>query len=313
MNAKNLLKLVFGFGLLAALLMMADWRALFAMGKRVDVGFAITGMMSFVATSLFDMWRFRLASPAAQHLLLVMFARINLESYIMAQLMPGHTGMDAYRIAMVGRAKNQYVEPTAVLFSLRLFNLLIMLLLSACFLVVLPEWRQLIRPVPQHLLTLPPWLIVLGFIGAAGGGYVIWRLLSRFGNHLKGRLSGVSEAYHALTLRRSAWLVLLSLMIIATRILTFFFALQAFGGGLPFLLAASIALFAALSWLLPLSPAGIGVREGVITGLLVTFGFAFDTALAVALLNRAYFLLFAGLGGISFLLPKTQSQRRDDR
>ena len=88
------------------------------------------------------------------------------------------------------------------------------------------------------------------------------------------------------------------------------------GLGLPFslLVATFTHAFASLAGALSMLPGGLGVTEGSLTGLLVTFGAARAPAVAATLLIRATTLWFALLlGGLSLALlyPRLLTRTRD--
>lgn len=313
MNLKSIIKLCFGLALLGGLLSAADGGAVLRMGDSLHSGYAVAGMLVFLTTSALDMWRLRLASPAAQAMPKGRFVRMHVESYIMAQLLPGHLGMDAYRVAMIGRAGHGYAEPAIVLFALRVFSLLLMLLGTAMLIAVLPQWQALYLPWLHVLAVQPSWVMAGAGLGLTAGILLPLWLLRRLWQRFRHRLEAVVTAYKALTPALVAGLVMVTLLMLASRIATFLLTLAAFGIEMEIGLATTIALLAALSWLLPLSPAGIGIREGVITGLLVWLGEDYTLALMVALLNRLYFVALAGCGGISFLLPKNNAPLAEER
>ncbi|AVL54929.1 TIGR00374 family protein [Roseobacter denitrificans] len=302
------MKLAFGLSLLAFLFIMADFQALAVMLGQMHWGYGFIGFAAFAATSALDMWRLRMASPSAAQVRWFAFARMHIESYAMAPLLPGHIGVDAYRVATIGRGTGQgYVEPAVILFGLRVFSLLTMLGLTFGLFLGLPEWREVYKPLVLAVISFPVWGVVLTTVAALLSVVLAWLLWRRAGPRLLNRFAGVRQAWAALTWPRLMRLLAMSIAMIILRIFTFLLTLQAFGIELDVWLGTSVALCAALAWLLPLSPAGIGVREGVIVGLLVWLGIDYVPALAVALLNRVYFLLFAGIGGVSFLLPKTNA------
>lgn len=312
MKIKQLLKLCFGLTLLSMLLMMTDFNAIKNTTKQLNSGFAILGMLVFLIGGILDMWRFRLASFKAQQKSWGAFTRICLESYVMGQLLPGQMGIDAYRITMMGKDQKHYAEPLAVLLGLRCFSLLIISCATAILVLLLPEWQAIYLPYLQRILfhSFGAYLAFLFAIIVLF--FFAFRLFRHLWKTLKNQLGRIKNPFHILTSNVIYWLAILSLLILTTRVLTFIFTLQAFDIEMKFLVASSIALLAALSWLLPISPAGIGVREGVIVGLLSWFGVSFESALMVALLNRAYFIILAICGGVLFLLPKTSDTPKQE-
>lgn len=301
---KHFLKFTFGIALLIGLFAMVDVHALWDMAKTMHLGYAMAGLLCFILTSGFDMWRFWLASPAARHIPLPAFIRIHFESYIMAQLLPGHFGVDAYRIAIIGKSRNNYMEPAVILFGLRIASMVVMLAATLLLVFLLPQWQELYAPFVTQFMQQPHWLLALLIMAGLGGAIAAWLIAKHLWHKHRPKFAQLSAACAAITPARATGLVALCLGMIVLRIATFIFTLYAFDIHMPLLLASSLALCTALSWLLPLSPAGIGVREGVTTGLLVWLNVAYAPALAVALLNRVYFIAFALVGGISFLCPK---------
>ncbi|MBM3618242.1 MAG: flippase-like domain-containing protein [Alphaproteobacteria bacterium] len=304
MRLKNLLKFAVGILLLALLLGLADWDALEAMLHQAQLFPAAMGMIMFTLVSALDMWRLRVASPAAQRMAWGAFIRLHMESYSVIQLLPGHMGFDLYRIAVIGKHNKGYAEPSLIIMGLRVFSLLSTLLFALILMLALPQWHSLYEHLPKRIIDLPAaiWLLsglAIVVIGAASF-WILWRLYRRY----RTKLPAVRAAYGTLSWRRTLLLIALSLSMIPLRILIFIFSLEAFGIALDPWVAASIALCATLSWLLPISPAGIGVREGVTVGLLVWQGVAYAPALVAALLNRLYFMIFSLVGGLCFLLPR---------
>lgn len=297
-------KFVFGLVLLAALLAMADFNAVSNMAKQLKYRYALAGMLVFIITGMLDLLRLRLASPSAQKLSWRTLIHMHFESYAIAQFLPGNVGMDVYKVAMIGKRQQGYWEPALVLFALRVFSLLVMVILAITLLLYLPEWRSLYLSPLMKISTHPIWI----WSTVASVLVLVFSLVVRFLQHrwtdIKHQFKSGINAYRLLTRTLIAKLVTISLLIIAIRIVTFLLTLAAFDQKISLSQAVLIALLGNISWLLPLSPAGIGIREGVITGLLSWINIVFETALLVALLNRSYFIMMGLIGSCLFIIAK---------
>lgn len=77
------------------------------------------------------------------------------------------------------------------------------------------------------------------------------------------------------------------------------------GASLGFEISFSVALFVlpiiAFASFLPISLGGIGLREGIITFCLYTFGLPLEVSLSLSLLVRAFSIVHSGLGGMIYL------------
>lgn len=131
----------------------------------------------------------------------------------------------------------------------------------------------------------------------------LWRLLDRLPGALRARLLALRTALRALARAPRALLLslLLSLPFAAINVLTAWLALRAQGFHLRYTDAAAIipALDAMLS--LPLSLGGVGLREGLMVGLLAPFGGDAAAAVAAAWTRWTGELGRAAIGGLLLL------------
>ncbi len=298
-----------GFLLLAILVANADFSSISDLLQQLRWFEAGCGFAIFLATGLLDMWRLRLASYHARTIDLWQFVRIHFESYILAQVLPGQVGMDVYRVGMIGKAGGGYLQSTAILLLLRAFSMFTMFFILIAALLLFPE-RNYLRGSELDVGNIPVWEIpVLLLVFLLGIWFIIRMMRGGMSQRLHARVQSVILACKEVPAVRLVLLVLISLVIIATRVASFYFTLRAMGAEIGFIYTITVALAASFAWLLPISPGGIGIREGIIVALLARAGIGFEQALLIALLNRIYFTLLGGFGGLLLLLPKNHSAR----
>lgn len=123
---------------------------------------------------------------------------------------------------------------------------------------------------------------------------------------LKSRVRGVQNLYDSsyilLKPNRLFWPVVVALLAWGCETFGFYLVFQGLGVGLGVLPAVSIYSFAIIAGAVAMLPGGLGVTEGVITGLLQVVRVLPATAALATVLIRAATLWFAVLLGTVFLL-----------
>lgn len=212
-------------------------------------------------------------------------------------LLPSDVGGDVVRGYLAGRAIDDKTAVWASILAERLTGLAGLALLAALAVIALPAalgWS------PQLFIV---GLALLAVAGAVGVALLLrsrstgWRPLDRALATVRSVLTsyaghpgdlliclGYSLVYHLLTVV-SLWLVLLSL-----------------APETP-IHAAFVSPIAGLIGLLPLTPGGLGVREGALAVLLGRVGVDGSVALAAALISRMLLWLVA-LSGLPVLLAE---------
>jgi len=173
-------------------------------------------------------------------------------------------------------------------------------MLTLAFLLVLP----VILFYQKHLL----WLEVLS-IGVAVALIFALFIIYKFESHIVGVLKKFSSKKNNYTLdttkiERSIRLLkegldevrgntvaialcfALSVLIWLFEISSIFFAAKAIGFDIPFLFATVSGVAAFITQALPVTPAGIGVHEASITGILALFGISTSVGVSIALVDH---------------------------
>ena len=158
----------------------------------------------------------------------------------------------------------------------------------------------------------------MGLGGAALIGAKRWvPWVAAFGGRAVGRRLGkVGEAiarYRRLPWSAAAWIVAWSIGSQLIGVLLFYALAWALGVDVPLLALGWVRSATVLATMVPVSIAGLGLREGALLFLLDPFGVAGEEALAMSLLVFAVtVLLFGLLGGLlegkRFLLPAARAQ-----
>lgn len=177
---------------------------------------------------------------------------------------------------------------------------------------------------PNHDLPLGVTLLVHGlFIGTVFGIWLLWQdftggLLAWFGRRLPGPLQGlwgkITGVYMDFKSYRAQYRLLFDLMLqsVVTLILTIaslWVLIAALGQTVPIGAFAAVIAIATAIDLVPISPNGLGVREGVYVFLLGKLGIASGVGLAFGILIRLLVLVQALVGGVAFLMRGAKGPR----
>lgn len=166
----------------------------------------------------------------------------------------------------------------------------------------------------------PTWLF-LGIALALLLGMVVLLLLmvlfrSRFARLLPSRLEAAYDRFHQGTLgsfRRVPLVVVLGFLGWLAEVGRLYFVTQALGIPLGVPMVFFVTLASAMLTLIPLTPAGLGIVETGITGLLMLW-VSEEAALSVTLLDRSIsYLSVIVVGALFFILREVMRRRRASR
>ena len=281
-------QLLLGAALFLWLLSLVDWSVLGTISTEQLGIFAIAGLL-FLASGVPE--SHRLWTLARGHTGWAGNARLTLGSYFFSNILPTNLGGDAYKV--IGLRRNcSLLDASAIVLTDRILGLALLVLGS------LPFLPALFSRLPALTAQLNPNNLILFFLSllAASGVIVVAsaglrQRLSRLLNNLSrsqrpgagtlGQLSIAIVLFHSL---RAVSLVLIA---------------NALGTDLAFGAAWAALGVAAVVSLLPVSVAGLGVREAAFAATLPVFGMSLSDALLCALLLRTFQLIQGLLGGLS--------------
>jgi uncharacterized protein (TIRG00374 family) len=126
---------------------------------------------------------------------------------------------------------------------------------------------------------------------------------------LRTHLHRAREALFSVTVEQLGILFALSLLILVVRAFVIYFLVLAAGSFLGPSEAAMVVAYATLIALVPISFGGLGMREGVVSSLLVYFSIGYEKALLVALLGRLFIVMMAAGGGACLAQEMIKAKR----
>lgn len=238
-------------------------------------------------------WRYLLRTQQIE----VAFSRLirwYLLGALASTLLPSSIGGDLGRAYIAGRALNSQAQAWASVFVERLTGLLMMLLMALVVLIILPNILAISPLIPFALVGIIS-------IGLACGIWILQALPAWIPARLRTRLEQIREIVLRYQQHRRVMILVLLLSLvfhILNGISVWMLCLAVEPQATP--LSAVAWPLIGITDLLPLTPGGLGVREGAMTLLLGRFGLSNEEALAASLLSRMLLLLgsLAGLPGL---------------
>ncbi len=260
-------------------------------------------LISFLAIAVLEVLRLRIAFGVLD-LGWPALVRLYVVGLFFGAFLPGQVGADLYRYHVLGRGDGDRVRPLALLILLRSLGF-VTLVGGAVVALALhgPGLRDALVSTVDFSVH---WGIVVVFLGfgclVLGAFGISSRLRSRLGR--LGRRSG--EALDSLGRRGLGSLIVLSVLILGARLMMVFFLAAATGSSIDGAGALLVSSLAMLVTVLPISIAGIGLREAATITLLVFLGVPYESAVVVALLGRVFMLVLAAVGGVSLMMSRTR-------
>jgi uncharacterized protein (TIRG00374 family) len=233
-------------------------------------------------------------------------------------VLPSNVGGDAVRLVYLrGLRGGSWAEPLALLLLHRLSGIAVIVLVA---LLYAPFDAERIAATLSVLVprSVEMTLMVLAFVGVplvglatalllpSGLRNALWKKSRELLTRCSHALAEVSAAGHLA-------LVVLTLGYHAARMLGFYLIVAFMGGQVGFGDLIIVMAVTAVVALVPVTVGALGVMEGSITVLLGLYGVSPTAALAVALLNRFVLLLNAAVGGVLYLVGRSESPAPQSR
>lgn len=303
-----LVKASVALAVLGLLFHRVDWVLLSESTAELKLGPLALACIFFGAIAALEVARLR-SVLISYGLSWVELLRLHLVGLFFGSFLPGQVGADLFRVLALRSSGGSLTRPLTLILSLRLLGLAVL----ACAAVTgfALHDRPLLDSIRWHW---GPFLIAAG---------VAALLISALMSHPRLRIQALGFARaqsarcrKALALLGPAQLaavVLLSCLILVARALVLFFLVRAVGHSLAPMETLLIVALAALATTLPISFAGLGVREGVVAFLLVEASLSYERALLVALLGRVLILLVSAVGGVWLVGSRRDRERAPPR
>ncbi len=295
---KTIFSFAVAFGILYLLVSSVDFQETLGIMKSVDIGMYLLAISTiFFAYLLRGLRWMKLLENVGFVGRLKDIIEILTLSFFVNTLAPAKLG-DLYRGYLM---KKNYKEPISrvmgTVFVERSFDVIAMVLLftSIIFLVF--------KQIPQNLIVslrigavISVLLIVFLIIVKFHDEWLFRFIPKRAGNIFKTFRKGTSDALVGSSLVKVASYTALIWLFDGGRM---FLVMRAAGLDAPFSLAVLMVLAGGLATAFPFTPAGLGVVELTVSGLLVFFGVDKGLAVSIAILDRLIsywsFLLIGGL------------------
>jgi uncharacterized protein (TIRG00374 family) len=308
---QNLLKMLFGLGVLAWIGWHLELSKLLELARRGDplhfalgVGFMIVAMIGLQWSRLHLLIKSYTPNLATSLKIFFVGALFN-------NFLPSNIGGDAVRLMYLKNLRKEgWGTPFTLLILYRLSSFVLLVIGGLVYVGV--EHQRLVALLRAHHLFVElratTWLLsaclILALIAA---GFALRRRLSA---RLQGRMAesvrAVRAAFELLSRADAMSLLVQTVLFHACRMLSFYFLVRYMGQSVALWDLVLVISATAVISVLPVTVAGLGVMEASITGLLVMYGVELSSAGAVAFVNRAVLMLSAAIGGLIYLRSAEQ-------
>lgn len=304
---RNSWRLVVGVVILIAIFRVVDLRETLAQFSDLDWGQAamafgalLLGMVILEAERIWVLFRqFGLTLRQSLSLVLVGHLFINVTGSLVAG--------EAYRVYQLKQITRYAVTPAALLFMLRFTAALALIPVLLIWVLVEPQWMMALFAQTVGRLDFAALALIagIGVMGALAAGVLAYRFLK--GRRLEG-LTHMMESLRAVNPWQWVTCLVIAVIVAVIRSVSTALFVQAQGYSLGLLEPIPVMVLVTLFSLIPISPANLGVREGVFVVGLEALGVPAPVGLAAGLLNRASLMVFGGVGGLT-LAWETASRR----
>ncbi len=299
LSSVGVLKFLVGASLFLGLLTLVDLRRVWVSAAKADgllLGCALAAAVAAVV--VLEAWRFQVAF-ASWKLGYGAALRITLAGQFVGSFTPGALGSEIYKLFAVRRQEGGLALPFLKLALLRVIGALGVLATAGAAWLAAPERY---RDVASRLAWRGPKM-ALPFVVAGAAALIALGLTallvdrSRLAPRLREMPRRGREMLAEVRLRQTGEIFLLSLGVALLRGLSLALLVRSFGETAGFGDLLVVTALSVLAGVLPISPAGLGVQEGVVAGCLVLLRVPPPAAVAIALVSRAFLWLFAACGG----------------
>lgn len=298
---KRAIKMVIAAGILAYLFSVVPFGDVWTQMKTAHPGWLLASFASAMMLQLAVADRLRrLIAAQGVELSTYDVFEINLSTLFYGLFLPGgnFTGI-AIRFYRLSAANQNVMNTGVALFFDRLLATFCLLLMGIGFwCIAMPEegwfalWAMVIASVGFAGLTLavfaPPQTPVLG---------LMQKFMQRFGGKTVNKLREAMQAVWTLPRRALGLAFLLAMTSHLLGMVAYWCILRGMGLPVDFVTIAWVRSAMILATMIPLTPSGVGLREGATMMLLTSYGVGHDEALAFSLLVFGVTVLAVGLVG----------------
>lgn len=228
---------------------------------------------------------------------------------------PGQIGSEAYRAIALRNTAGGLLPSAVILGLIKLIGIAAVVAgaFVGGFFHADHISELLTRLVGELRVHLGPIIMIAGTLVA---GCVVWLLYSRRYRDAVGPFRATSTIFRTLAEfdpRRLMEIVGWSVLLVALRTVVLILCVNSVGGGISPTAGIFIACCTTLATSLPVTVAGIGVREGTIALLLQSFGMAYEPSLVASVIGRIPMVVVALAGVLWSLFPPRLDEPRSQR
>jgi glycosyltransferase 2 family protein len=219
--------------------------------------------------------------------------KITLISWSAARLVPGNLG-DLSLIPLFKKEDLSYGQGSALVIVDKIINLLVLLILSSYAFIILVGLNNTIK---IALLLLIPVALFLILIINKRTKKTLRKFLPKF---LKEYSQGFSKSINQLVLKSPIEILInfiLTFLKMASAAILFWIMFKSYNLSVPFETIISIKALGSVASYLPISPGGLGLKEGVIAFAYQQFSINPTIPSVVYLINRFFLFVLAFLFG----------------
>lgn len=311
-----LLKVGFALAILALIFSHISWlevaRALIAADPALVLGAMLVACVQMVTSAV----RLKLLTDwHGMSLSVPLITRINFVTQFYGLVLPGELAAGAIRWHRLNQVERKGAQVFAALVFARLVFMAVLTMSGIAFLLLDATARA-----HGVGMLVPLGLILLGVTALTAVGFnpTVLRRLLRLGRGLPipsliwhgiEKVAAAAEHYHGLSWRRIGALIAVSFMENLLGIVHLAMMAWAIGLGIGLAAAGWLRSIVQIVAMVPISFAGLGVREGTLIVLLEPYGVAAAAAVALSFLLLARILVLAAIGGllegVRWLRPRT--------
>lgn len=313
---KPLIKSLFGLCLMATLFFITDLQQLALAALSADPRYLAAGLGLFFVQGIFESFRLSLVfssydvnPPRAFRLFLV--------GLFFSNFMPGMIGADVYQVHQMNAIRPGLLQPVSLSLYLRASGLAVNLAMALVALTFSSNaWFDRI-PFSLNELSVAVWtaygmfafsIVVLLSMLANRGRAILKRFLSKSASIL----SGVVVSARSFSFSQHLTVVLLGIAVVLVRVLGLIMLTYAFASPISFPNALIAVTITTCALVLPISIAGLGLRELSVIAFLVAFGVSPAPAVGISLTGRLFIWALSAVGGIWFVIDHADRQSSKD-
>ncbi|MDH3994580.1 MAG: flippase-like domain-containing protein [Gammaproteobacteria bacterium] len=312
MHLRFSIKVLVALGLMILLFSIVDTRQFLVAIRQADYWLVFWGFCIYSGLFLFESARLIIVF-ASFGVRVITALKLCLVGLFFGNFVPGSIGTDIYQVFYLQQIKSGLLAPI----SLSLFLRLTGLVLNVIFLILayaMISYAQDFDISAQW--PLDSWKYAgLGLIALVVLAFAALSIIrpsrifaSKLFTRIKQILLEVLEVLGSFSATHILNIMLLGSMVIFCRAFGIYILTLALGESISSAEAVFTVAVSALAMFLPITFAGLGVRELTVAAILVFFGVSPPAAAAVAILSRCYIWILSGVGGIWFVFDRYPSK-----